>query len=362
MTNGTDGVSRSSYSGDASEGPASIAVIGVGGGGCNAVMRIMRERTVPGVKYVCVNTDVKSLNSVKGATIVQIGEQMTRGMGAGGNPEVGRDAAEKDRVNLHRAIGHPDLIFLTAGMGGGTGTGAAPVVAAIAKQTGALVVGLVTTPFSWEGSRRLASAMAGVDRLQAAVDSLIVVHNDRLLQLLNKDVSMEEALRRADEAVMYGVLSVAELVNVPGEINVDLADVKTILALQGRALMAMGEAPEPNGAPAAAKIAIANPLLNLSVDGAQGVLFCVNGGPKLTLGEVNEAGELIASKVSSKAIVFFGMVNDEKMQDRVRVTMIATGIPDTTNGHSSERNLWEGQAGSAAHRATPSGVGTKANP
>ncbi|MFH1141907.1 MAG: cell division protein FtsZ, partial [Chloroflexota bacterium] len=169
MTNSPEGVVGSSFSSGGQEGPASIAVVGVGGGGCNAVMRIMRERTVPGVKYVCVNTDVKSLNSVHGAAIVQIGEQLTRGMGAGGNPDVGRDAAEKDRVNLHRAIGHPDLIFLTAGMGGGTGTGAAPVVAQIAKQTGALVVGLVTTPFSWEGSRRLASAMAGVGRLQEHV-------------------------------------------------------------------------------------------------------------------------------------------------------------------------------------------------
>ncbi|MSQ22364.1 MAG: cell division protein FtsZ [Dehalococcoidia bacterium] len=359
MTNSPGSLSGPSFSGDMQEGPASIAVVGVGGGGCNAVMRIMRERTVPGVKYVCVNTDVKSLNSVRGATVVQIGEQVTRGMGAGGNPEVGRDAAEKDRVNLHRAIGHPDLIFLTAGMGGGTGTGAAPVVAAIAKQTGALVVGLVTTPFSWEGSRRLASAMAGVGRLQESVDSLIVIHNDRLLQLLNKDVSMEEALRRADEAVMYGVLSVAELVNVPGEINVDLADVKTILALPGRALMAMGEAPEPNGALEAAKTAISNPLLDLSIDGAQGVLFCINGGPKLSLGEVNAAGELIASKVSPKSIVFFGMVNDEKMQDRVRITLIATGIPES-NGRAKERSAWEGQASSTARQGTSTGVGSKA--
>ena len=343
---------------DVSAGPASIAVVGVGGGGCNAVMRIMRERTVAGVKYVCINTDIKSLNSVHGATTIQIGEQMTRGMGAGGRPEVGRDAAEKDRVNIRRAVGRPDLIFLTAGMGGGTGTGAAPVVAEMLKQSGALVVGLVTTPFSWEGSRRLQSAMAGVAQLSEKVDSLIVVHNDRLLELLSKDVSMEEALRRADEAVMYGVLSVAELVNVPGEINVDLADVRTILALPGRALMAMGEAPEPNGALEAAKTAIANPLLNLSIEGAQGVLFCVNGGPKLTLGEVNAAGELIASKVSPKAIVFFGMVNDEKMQDRVRITIIATGIPEG-NGRVHERSMWEGQQASSARRPAPASVGTK---
>ncbi len=324
----------------APEAPATISVMGVGGGGCNAVMRTMRERSVPGVNFICVNTDVKSLGSVKGAKVFQIGERLTHGLGAGGKPEVGTEAAETDRANLKQMIGHPDLIFITAGMGGGTGTGAAPVVAEIAKKTGALVVGVVTTPFSWEGSRRLETAMAGVARLREKVDSLIIIHNERLLQLMGKDVPMSEALRRADEAVMYGVLSVAELINVPGEINVDMADVKNIMTMPGRALMAIGEAQEPNGALECAKIAVANPLLDMTLDGAHGVLFCVNGGPKLTLGEVNAAGEFISSKVSPQATIFFGMVNNEKMVDRVRLTLIATGIPDAPT-KSVGSTIWQ---------------------
>ncbi len=336
--------------GEGREAPASIVVVGVGGGGCNAVMRILREPPVPGVGYVCVNTDIKSLQRVKGAKVVQIGERLTRGLGAGGDPEVGGQAADTDRAVLRNAMGQPDLIFITSGMGGGTGTGAAPVVAEIARRTGALVVGLVTTPFSWEGSRLLEAAMAGVGQLREKVDNLIVIHNDRLLELMGKDVPMEQALIRADEAVMYGILSVSELVNVPGEINVDLADVKNIMKIPGRALMAIGEAPEPNGALEAAKIAVNNPLLNLSIDGALGVLFCVNGGSTLTLGEVNAAGEFIAGKISPRAIIFFGMVNSEAMQDKVRLTLIATGIPENKGGRR-DTSLWRQTAPAAAPAA-----------
>jgi cell division protein FtsZ len=313
------------------EAPALITVVGVGGGGCNSVIRMMKEKPVPGVKYVCVNTDIKSLDKAKqaGGEIVQIGSRFTHGMGAGGNPDVGNRSAETERMALKRAIGNSDLVFITAGMGGGTGTGAAPVVAEVAKSTQALVIGLVTTPFSFEGSRRLDMAMAGASRLKEKVDNLIIIHNDKLIDMLGKDVSMEEALLRADEAVMYGLLSVAELVNVPGEINVDLADVRTIMQLPGLALMAIGEAGSPNGALEAAKKAISNPLLHITIDGAHGILFCVNGGPKLTLGEVNAAGEHIASRVDPQATIFFGMVNDERMGDKARVTVIATGIPDS---------------------------------
>ncbi len=313
------------------EPPAHVAVIGVGGGGCNAVIRMMRERTVPGVNFICVNTDVKSLGQVKGATVIQIGEELTHGFGAGGAPDVGKQAAESARMQLTHALGHADLIFITAGMGGGTGTGAAPVVAEMAKRTKALVVGLVTTPFSWEGHRRLETAMAGIGALKEKVDNLIVVHNDRLLKLAGQDISMEDALRKADEAIMYGVLSIAELVNVPGEINVDLADVRAIMKIPGRALMAIGEMPEPGGALTAAKMAVENPLLDASIDGAQGVLFCINGGPKMTLGEVNAAGEYIASKAHPDATIFFGMVNNPTMTDRVRLTLIATGIPESSS-------------------------------
>jgi len=334
------------------EAPASITVVGVGGGGCNAVMRLLKEPRVPGVRYVCVNTDIKSLQNVHGAKAIQIGERLTRGLGAGGNPELGGQAADVDRATLRNAMGQPDLIFITAGMGGGTGTGAAPVVAEIARRTGALVVGLVTTPFSWEGGRRLEAAMAGVGQLREKVDNLIVIHNDRLLELLGKDVPMEQALIRADEAVMYGILAVSELVNVPGEINVDMADVKNIMKIPGSALMAIGEAPEPNGAIECAKIAVSNPLLNMSIDGAKGVLFCVNGGSRLTLGEVNAAGEFIAAKIDPRATIFFGMVNSEAMQDKVRLTLIATGIPEDKGGHR-DTNLWRQAAPAAAPRTDP---------
>ncbi len=309
--------------------PARITIIGVGGGGSNAVIRLMQERTVAGVNYVCVNTDVKSLEQAQaaGATLIQIGDNMTHGLGAGGDPEVGAKAAESSKQQLTQAMRHSDLVFVTAGMGGGTGTGAAPIVADLAKKSGALVVGLVTTPFSWEGRRRLDQAIAGIGRLKPVVDNLLVVHNDRLLKMIGGKVPMEEALRRADETVMFGILAVAELINVPGEINVDMADVRAILKIQGRALMAIGEAEGPDGALKAAQMAVANPLLDVSVDKAKGVLFCVNGGPGLTLGDVNAAGEFIAEKVHRDAVVFFGMVNNPRMVDRVRLTLIATGIP-----------------------------------
>jgi cell division protein FtsZ len=319
-----------------SEAPAHIAVIGVGGGGCNAVTRMLQARIIPGVMYACANTDVKSLQSTRQAHKIQIGSSLTRGMGAGGKPEVGAQAADSSRKELADLLKGSDLIFVTAGMGGGTGTGAAPVVADIAKESGALVVGVVTTPFSFEGGRRLGTAMAGVERLRERVDNLIIIHNDRLLSLVEQDVSMEEALKRADEAVMMGVHSVAELVNLPGEINVDLADVKSIMGLKGQALMAIGEGQGPGGALDAGRKAVSNPLLDLSIDGAQGILFNVNGGTHLRLGEVNAVGEYIASKVDINAIIFFGMVNDPTLEERCRITVIATGIdPD----HAGTSNL-----------------------
>lgn len=325
------------------EAPASIAVIGIGGGGCNAVVRMLKEqKQIPGVQYICANTDIKSLERVQGATVVHIGERLTHGLGAGGNPDVGAQAAESARIALKRAIGRADLVFLCAGMGGGTGTGAAPIVADIARETGALVVGVVTTPFSFEGARRLETAHSGMARLREKVDNLIVIHNERLLKLFKRDVPIEQALLMADEAVMLGVLSVAELINVPGEINVDMADVKTIMKLPGHALMALGNGKGPGGALEAARQAVSNPLLDISIDGAKGVLFNVNGGPSLTLGEVNTTGEFIASKVDPQATIFFGMVNDPNMGDNVRITIIATGIPDKPpRPASSGPSLWE---------------------
>jgi cell division protein FtsZ len=288
---------------------------------------MLEQPPVPGVRYICANTDVKSLGRVQGAQVIQIGEHITHGLGAGGKPDVGSQAADEGREALKRAISKGDLVFLAAGMGGGTGTGAAPVVAEIAKQSGALVVAVVTTPFSFEGARRLETAHSGIAKLRDKVDNLIVIHNDRLLMMFNKDVPMEEALKRADEAVMLGVLSVAEVVNKAGEINVDYADLKSIMQLPGLALMAVGESKGKDAAAEAARVAVSNPLLDLSIEGAKGVLFDIHGGPNLSLGQVNAVGSFIASHVDPSAMIFFGMLLDKEMEDKVHITIIATGIP-----------------------------------
>lgn len=278
---------------------------------------------------MCVNTDIKSLGKAPAGTkLVYIGERLTHGLGAGGNTDVGSQAAENGREALKEAVKGSDLVFLTVGLGGGTGTGAAPVVAEAAREAGALVIGIATTPFSWEGGRRIQTAMSGIVQLRDKVDNLIVVHNDQLLNLCKKDTSIKEALKIADQVVMQGVHSVAEVVNVAGEVNVDLADVKAIMKLKGRALMAVGEGQGSAGALAAAQKAVANPLVNLSIDGAKGILFNIKGSSNLTLGDVNAVGEYISQKVDPQATIFFGMVNDEEMNDCCRITVIATGIPE----------------------------------
>ena len=308
------------------QAPARIKVVGVGGGGCNCVRR-MAAHNVPGVQYVMVNTDIKSLEPQShNADLVQIGERATRGWGAGGDPRMGELAAEESTSNLRNALKDAELVFVTSGMGGGTGTGAAPFVAALAKEMGALVVGVVTTPFSFEGSRRASLAHAGVDRLRPYVDNLIVIHNDRLLQYVSHDAAMVDAFKTADEVVTRGILSVSELINVPGEINVDFADVRTVMGHPGGALMAMGLGHGRAGVVEAARQAITNPLLNLSIKGARGVLFSVKGGAGLSLGGVNAAGELIASSVRKDAEIFFGMSIDESIDDTVKLTLIATGL------------------------------------
>ena len=306
--------------------PARIKVIGVGGGGCNCVRRMLTHN-VPGVEFVVVNTDIKSLESVThGATVLQIGENLTHGWGAGGDSIVGMRAAEESSTLLRKALKNTELVFITCGMGGGTGTGAAPYVADIAKSMGALVVGLVTTPFSFEGSRRLGQAIAGVSQLRSRVDNLIVIHNDRLLQFVDHEAGMGEAFRTADEVVTQGIMSVSELINVPGEINVDFSDIQTIMSYTGGALMAMGVGRGHMGALEAARQAITNPLLNLSIKGARGVLFSVKGGDDLTLGGVNAAGELINRAVRKDATIFFGMSIDNALGDMVKLTLIATGL------------------------------------
>ena len=306
--------------------PARIKVIGVGGGGCNCVRRMV-QHYVPGVQYVMVNTDIKSLEGGGDrAQIVKIGQKATRGWGAGGDAKMGQKAAEESANELRQSLKNAEMVFVTSGMGGGTGTGAAPYVAHLAKENGALVVGVVTTPFSFEGSRRMDEAIAGVARLRPYVDNLIVIHNDRLLQYVSHDAELIEAFRTADEVVTQGILSVSELINVPGEINVDFADVRSIMLHPGGALMAMGQGNGRMGALEAAQQAIANPLLNLSIKGAEGVLFSVKGGRELTLGGVNAAGELISGHVKKNASIFFGMSIDDSMEETVKLTMIATGL------------------------------------
>ena len=311
---------------DGAGAPAHIKVVGVGGGGCNAVRRMMAQK-VPGVEYVVCNTDVKSLDSVSGALSVQIGEHLTHGFGAGGDPRVGERAAEEGSITLKKALKDAELVFITAGMGGGTGTGAAPVVAQIAKSCGALTIAVVTTPFSFEGKRRLDMAMNGVKRLKPDVDNLIIVHNDRLLQYVEHNAPIEKAFATADEVVTEGILSVSQLVNVPGEINVDLADVKAVMGIPGTALMAIGSGDGQRAASEAAEQAIANPLLDLNMTGAKGVLFNFAGGPDLTLGAVNDAANLIAREADPKALIFFGMMApNPELEGKVRMTVIATGI------------------------------------
>ena len=309
--------------------PARIKVVGIGGGGCNCVRRMLQNR-IPGVRFVMVNTDIKSLESTaNGADLVQIGPKLTHGWGAGGDSKVGERAAEESEKEIRDSIKNAELVFVTTGMGGGTGTGAAPYVASVAKDMGALVVGVVTTPFSFEGNRRIGQAMAGVDRLRPFLDNLIVIHNDRLLKYVSHDAEMMDAFRTADEVVTQGILSVSELINVPGEINVDFADVRTVMGFPGSTLMAIGRGNGKLGVVDAARQAMANPLLNMSIKGAQGVLFTVKGGHNLSLGGVNAAGELISSTVRKNATVFFGMSIDDELEDSVKLTLIATGLKDS---------------------------------
>jgi cell division protein FtsZ len=307
--------------------PARIKVVGVGGGGCNCVRRMVESTEVPGIRYVMVNTDIKALGpTTERLQSVRIGAKATKGWGAGGHATLGERAAEESSSDLRQALKDAELVFVTAGMGGGTGTGAAPYVAHVAKEMGALVVGVVTTPFSFEGKRRIQEASGGLARMRPFVDNLIVIHNDRLLQYVSHDAQMIEAFRTADEVVTQGILSVSEPINVPGEINIDFADVTSVMTNPGGALMAIGESQGRNGPIEAAKQAIANPLLNLSVDGARGVLFSVKGGDALSLGGVNAAGELIRKSVQKDASIFFGMTIDRSLEDRVKLTLIATGL------------------------------------
>lgn len=306
---------------------ANIKVIGVGGGGNNAVNRMI-EHGVQGVEFIAVNTDAQALNLSKAEYKLQIGSKLTRGLGAGANPEIGRKAAEESREQIEEVLKGADMVFVTAGMGGGTGTGAAPVIAGIAREQGALTVGVVTRPFSFEGRKRHTQAISGIAAMKEAVDTLIVIPNDKLLQIVDKSTPMLEAFREADNVLRQGVQGISDLIATPGLINLDFADVKTIMSDKGSALMGIGISTGENRAVEAAKKAISSPLLETSIDGAKGVIMNITGGTNLSLYEVQEAADIVSSAADEEVNLIFGAVINENLSDEIIVTVIATGFSD----------------------------------
>lgn len=306
---------------------ANIKVIGVGGGGTNAVNRMISSG-LKGVEFIAVNTDAQALQMALANNKIQIGAKLTKGLGAGANPEIGQKAAEESRDEIEQMLHGADMVFVTAGMGGGTGTGAAPVVAEVGKELGALTVGVVTKPFTFEGRKRMNQAETGIEELKGKVDTLITIPNDRLLQVVEKHTSIVEAFRIADDVLRQGVQGISDLIAVPGLINLDFADVKTIMRETGSALMGIGAASGDGRAVEAARTAISSPLLETSIEGARGVLLNITGGGSLGLFEVNEAAEIISQAADGEANIIFGAVIDEQMEDEVRVTVIATGFED----------------------------------
>jgi len=316
---------------------ARIKVIGVGGGGQNAVNRMI-EAGLQGVEFAALNTDAQALMMSNAPTKLQIGAKLTRGLGAGSNPEIGQKAAEESREEIRQLLEGADMVFITAGMGGGTGTGGTPVVAEIAREVSALTVGVVTKPFSFEGRRRQQQAEQGIEALRDKVDTLIVIPNDRLLQVAEKKTSILEAFRLADDVLRQGVQGISDLITVPGLINLDFADVRTIMANAGSALMGIGVASGEERAIKAAKMAISSPLLEASIEGARGILLNITGSSNLGLFEVNDAAEIIAEAADPEANIIFGAVIDESLRDEVRVTVIATGF-DGGRGNGRRKNF-----------------------
>ncbi|HAX70112.1 MAG TPA: cell division protein FtsZ [Anaerolineales bacterium] len=304
---------------------ARIKVIGVGGAGQNAVNRMMEEG-IQGVEFIAANSDAQALTLSRAPVRVRLGDKITRGLGAGGDPEIGRKAAEESSDELYNVLKGADMVFVTAGMGGGTGTGAAPVVAQVAKECGALTIGVVTRPFTFEGGKRAQSAEAGVVKMKEHAHTLISIPNDRLLQLADKKSSLQDAFRMADEVLHQGIQGISELITIPGLINLDFADVRAIMSEGGAALMAVGRGSGDERAKTAAEQAISSQLLDITIDGARGVLFNVTGGPNMTLFEVNQAAAIIRETAHPDVNMIFGAVIDPEMGDEIRVTVIATGF------------------------------------
>ena len=307
------------------DGTATIKVIGVGGAGNNAVNRMV-ESGIKGVDFIAVNTDRQALQNSKANTKIQIGEKITRGLGAGANPDIGAQSAEESKAEVAEVLRGADMVFVTAGMGGGTGTGAAPIVAQAAKEMGILTIGVVTKPFTFEGKKRLSQAERGIESLKGKVDTLVVIPNDKLLQIIDRKTSIIEAFKMADDVLRQGVQGISDLIAVPGLVNLDFADVKTIMLNTGMAHMGIGRASGENRAEDAAKQAIQSQLLETSIEGARGVIINITGGDDLGLHEVNTAAELVQRSVDPEANIIFGTVTDPSMEDEIQITVIATGF------------------------------------
>jgi len=310
---------------------AKIKVIGVGGGGGSAVNRMI-EKGIKGVEFIAVNTDIQALHYNKASKKLHIGKAVTRGLGAGMNPDLGKQAAEESQNEIRELLKDADMVFVTCGMGGGTGTGASPVVAEIARDLGALTVAVVTKPFAFEGAQRKGIGDRGLMDLTDKVDTIITIPNDRLLQVIDKKTSLLDAFTVVDDILRQGVQGIAELITIPGLINVDFADVKAVMSNAGSALMGIGQASGENKAIEAAKAAISSPLLEMSIEGARGILFTIMGGPNLSMNEVNEASKIITASADEEAKIIFGAVINEKMKDEIKISVVATGFDRKTVG------------------------------
>lgn len=332
-----------------------IKVVGVGGGGSNAVDRMIAAG-LKGVEFIAINTDGVVLEHSLAGQRLQIGDKLTKGQGAGGNPEIGLQAAEESREEIAKAIKGADMVFVTAGMGGGTGTGAAAIVAEIAKSQGALTISVVTKPFNFEGKRRSTQALGGIERLREKVDALITIPNDRLMQVIDKKTSLLDAFKMVDEVLRQGVQGISDLIIVPGIVNLDFADVKSIMQDSGTAIMGIGYGQGENRAQEAAKMAISSPLLETSIDGARGVLLNIAGGPDLTLYETTEAADIITQAVDPDAQIIWGTSIDEKLKDQIRLAVVATGfdqekrVPHFDSQRKRDLNELE-KLNAALHRA-----------
>jgi cell division protein FtsZ len=337
---------------------AVIKVVGIGGGGVNAVNRMIEEG-LKGVEFIAINTDAQALLMSDADVKLDVGRELTRGLGAGANPEVGNKAAEDHREEIEEVLKGADMVFVTAGEGGGTGTGGAPVVANVARSLGALTIGVVTRPFGFEGRRRASQAELGIERLRSEVDTLIVIPNDRLLSISDRHVSVLDAFKAADQVLLSGVQGITDLITTPGLINLDFADVKSVMSGAGSALMGIGSARGDDRSVAAAEMAISSPLLEASIDGAHGVLLSIQGGSDLGLFEINEAAQLVSNSAAPEANIIFGAVIDDALGDEVRVTVIAAGFDEAGNRHARIARMGPGQA---APVGTSSGVAFRPSP